>query len=191
MVSYGFFMIFPWMFPNPWISPQVVVGEIPLHESAMCSEKIGINCSCFSVEDGCPNGAGRGVPFNIPKHPKRDGVSVKMHTILKKNIYIDMYISGWCKVLSTISWNYSDFEISEMRCSGQSPEIAGTSCKSTGSPFHGPWSRLDVAFGLQYLILLSFTASHTCILACKDASSWVPGRKRGMLWDMFGEEWCC
>lgn len=30
---------------------QVVVGEIPLHESAMCSEKIGINCSCFSVED--------------------------------------------------------------------------------------------------------------------------------------------
>eukprot|EP00435_Cladocopium_sp_Y103_P073379 s27_g43.t1 len=31
---------------------QVVVGEIPLHESAMCSEKIGINCSCFSVEDG-------------------------------------------------------------------------------------------------------------------------------------------
>ncbi|CAK9071292.1 Hypothetical protein (Fragment), partial [Durusdinium trenchii] len=30
---------------------QGVIGEIPLHESAMCSEKIGINCSCFSVED--------------------------------------------------------------------------------------------------------------------------------------------
>ena len=30
----------------------MVVGEIQLHESAMCSEKIGINCSCFSVEDG-------------------------------------------------------------------------------------------------------------------------------------------
>lgn len=34
-----------------WPLAQVVVGEIPLHESAMCSEKIGINCSCFSVED--------------------------------------------------------------------------------------------------------------------------------------------
>ena len=33
------------------LTAQVVVGEIPLHESAMCSEKIGINCSCFSVED--------------------------------------------------------------------------------------------------------------------------------------------
>ena len=28
----------------------MVIGEIGLHESAMCSEKIGINCSCFSVE---------------------------------------------------------------------------------------------------------------------------------------------
>lgn len=38
--------------PSP---AQVVVGEIPLHESAMCSEKIGINCSCFSVEDQWPS----------------------------------------------------------------------------------------------------------------------------------------
>ncbi|CAE6946208.1 unnamed protein product [Symbiodinium natans] len=30
---------------------QVPVAEICIHESAMCSEKIGINCSCFSVED--------------------------------------------------------------------------------------------------------------------------------------------
>eukprot|EP00930_Biecheleria_cincta_P086455 TRINITY_DN75738_c0_g1_i1.p1 TRINITY_DN75738_c0_g1~~TRINITY_DN75738_c0_g1_i1.p1 ORF type:complete len:467 (-),score=76.54 TRINITY_DN75738_c0_g1_i1:90-1490(-) len=30
---------------------QVAVSEILLSETAMCSEKIGINCSCFSVED--------------------------------------------------------------------------------------------------------------------------------------------
>jgi len=30
---------------------QVPVGEICIHENAMCSEKIGINCSCYSVED--------------------------------------------------------------------------------------------------------------------------------------------
>lgn len=30
---------------------QATVTEIFLSESAMCSEKIGINCSCFSVED--------------------------------------------------------------------------------------------------------------------------------------------
>lgn len=30
---------------------QVTVTEIFLSETAMCSEKIGINCSCFSVED--------------------------------------------------------------------------------------------------------------------------------------------
>ena len=30
---------------------KVPVGEICIHESALCSEKIGINCSCFSVEE--------------------------------------------------------------------------------------------------------------------------------------------
>eukprot|EP00439_Symbiodinium_sp_Y106_P013894 s5569_g1.t9 len=30
---------------------QVRVAEIDIYESATCSEKIGINCSCFSVED--------------------------------------------------------------------------------------------------------------------------------------------
>ena len=31
---------------------KVRVAEIDIYESVTCSEKIGINCSCFSVEVG-------------------------------------------------------------------------------------------------------------------------------------------
>ena len=119
MVSCGFLWIFPWMFPiNPWISPvgfcrihpQVVVGEIPLHESAMCSEKIGINCSCFSVEDGS-NGAGCGVP----KHPKTRKGTVFQLKCTRYKIYIYVCVYKWL-VQSSINnimkllrlWNLRD-----------------------------------------------------------------------------------
>ena len=74
------------MFPTPWISLDSVGSPGGGGRDSAARERHVLREDRNQLQllqrgGRSLNGAGRGVPFNIPKHPKRDSVSVKMHTI--------------------------------------------------------------------------------------------------------------